>query len=336
MSSWERLEDQDNLVSDFSDSSPLASGIKSYCCGKWRSVNILLGTAAAILFITALCLTLRTSTSTSTSTNKNGKQQQLLSKASESTATSKPFIDPFPEELNSTGLTWKSFDPPEFSPFFSLLEEAMSVFDSSNSTGVESNSLTQPVTVTIYYETLSQDSRGWLVHQFFPTFTKLRAYIRPRLVPYGNANVSGDEGMSCEHGHDECQGNLVHACALRQTAWNESASVGRTMAYIGCMVSDIEMLDPRADEIGLKCSRFVKLNWDPIFQCTRNGEGLAELGKYGELTRRLPLGRPMELPVVVLADFEQADKDQVRSNFFKYMCTSVLENEPPACTTTMP
>ena len=336
MSSWEKLEDHDTLL----DITPESSQITKFCCGKWRRVNIILSLTAVALIVTALiCISLRTSEG-----NKLTPPMLQVLLPNNTLQTTTPFMEPFPDDsnTNSSGRSWKSLiEPPEYSAIFEYVQEIISIF-TSNATSSGSNSVQEPVEVTIYYEVLSKSSREFLTHQFFPTFAKLSLYIKPILIPYGNTNSSQEdgnkgitlEGLHCNHGFDECQGNLVHACAIKHTQLNDSNSVGLLMGYIGCMVSDLEILNPKADDIGQKCARFAKVDWNTIYTCTQNGEGLAVLGKYRELTQRLSSPRPLSLPIVMVEDKRFIPTKSVVNPFFNYLCTEFLSNEPSECTAT--
>jgi len=240
--------------------------------------------------------------------------------------TTTKFIEDFPENTNSSELSW-NLDLPEFSPELNFVEEILTLFDANNAS---QNSVhhRDPVNIMIFYETLSKPSRDFMVHQFFPTFAKLGTYINPELVPYGNANLTQLGRFTCEHGEDECQGNLVHACVAN----TKPGGTGRSMAYIGCMMNDMEILNPRANEIGEKCARFVHLDWEPIYNCTRNGAGMAVLRTYKGFTDSIRhLARPLKLPLVYIGTSEVSEES--KNNFFQFMCSN-LSNEPEACKTT--
>lgn len=77
-----------------------------------------------------------------------------------------------------------------------------------------------PVKVELYYESLCPGCRTFMSSMLFPTFVLLSDIMDLTLVPYGNAEESFDGGkyvFTCQHGEDECLGNMIEACLLSMT-----------------------------------------------------------------------------------------------------------------------
>jgi len=79
-----------------------------------------------------------------------------------------------------------------------------------------------------------------------------------RLWPYGNARENPDKSFTCQHGANECKGNMVEACGQWFTGFNDTA---KWWPYIRCL----EAGTPHND--GSKCAGQTGLDWSRINTC---------------------------------------------------------------------
>ncbi|OXA57376.1 GILT-like protein 1 [Folsomia candida] len=137
--------------------------------------------------------------------------------------------------------------------------------------------------LTVYYESLCPDSRRFIINQLYPTINLLggvnNEFLEAEFVPYGKANttfVNGTFEFVCQHGRNECLGNMIHGCALAKLAKNESA------AYINCMMDSFNApIDAEA------CAISLGLNYTRIGECYNNWEGPTILASAGIRTHDL-------------------------------------------------
>ncbi|CAH1394906.1 unnamed protein product [Nezara viridula] len=92
-----------------------------------------------------------------------------------------------------------------------------------------------PVEVTLYYESLCYGCRMFVPNQLLPAYTdsKYRSLIsKLTLVPYGWVWVKNatSHDYNCQHGESECDGNRLHACAIKYIPDQVT-----TLEYISCL-----------------------------------------------------------------------------------------------------
>ncbi|CAF3567365.1 unnamed protein product [Rotaria sp. Silwood1] len=93
------------------------------------------------------------------------------------------------------------------------------------------------VNFTLYYETLCPDCRHFMTTQLLKTYQTILDIINITIVPYGNAHETYDSTTHlyqfvCQHGPDECLGNLIHTCVL-----NFYPAIEQYMPFVNCTES---------------------------------------------------------------------------------------------------
>ncbi len=71
------------------------------------------------------------------------------------------------------------------------------------------------VNLSIYYETLCPDCRQFITTQVWNAYQSILDIVNITFVPYGNANELYRPETKlyqyyCQHGAEECYGNLIH------------------------------------------------------------------------------------------------------------------------------
>jgi len=94
-----------------------------------------------------------------------------------------------------------------------------------------------PVLVELFYESFCPGCRAFITTMLYPAFDKLKdtGIMEVRLWPYGNAHESqkpdGSWQFKCQHGKDECLGNLLEVCAMAHMNWDSNLY----LPVISCM-----------------------------------------------------------------------------------------------------
>ncbi|XP_064476306.1 gamma-interferon-inducible lysosomal thiol reductase-like [Ornithodoros turicata] len=183
------------------------------------------------------------------------------------------------------------------------------------------------VTVAVYYECMCPFSINFITTQLWPTYVKLSRYMKVSLYPYGNAhrnNITNENGtvteaISCQHGENECKGNIVQACAL---ALYRRTSI--QVSFVSCMMS--AALPYRA---GQQCAARIGLEWGLIKKCAVSAHGKTLLIEMGYKTS---IEYVTSVPhIVVNGIFSDEYTRLARTNFMSLIC-SLLKVKPRLCT----
>jgi len=161
--------------------------------------------------------------------------------------------------------------------------------------------------VHVYYEVLCPDSKHFVKNKLVEAQKALDDYIDVKLVPYGKATTTLDDGklqFSCQHGPVECEGNKVHACTAHVLEKDQSILV----PLVGCMI------DNNQEPLGAldRCSS--NLNEDivsKIEDCLSSGVGDNLLKEAGALTHSLNPAVSF-IPTITINN-SQKDQNQILS-----------------------
>jgi len=90
------------------------------------------------------------------------------------------------------------------------------------------------VNFTLYYESLCPYCRQFIVAQISKAYQTILDIVNITIVPYGNAKETYQPAtqlykFTCQHGPDECLGNLIHTCAL-----NFYPKIEQYIGFINC------------------------------------------------------------------------------------------------------
>jgi len=140
----------------------------------------------------------------------------------------------------------------------------------------------------IYYESLCPDSTRFISRQVGPMHEAIGQDVEVTFVPYGFAEtteVDGGYEFECQHGPDECYGNMVQACTIAYSPNYET-----TVSLIVCMMSSS---NPAL--AGPECFETLGVDFAPVQDCLDNGEGEALHAQNGEIQNSLN-PRPNNVP----------------------------------------
>ncbi|XP_015826334.3 gamma-interferon-inducible lysosomal thiol reductase [Nothobranchius furzeri] len=190
---------------------------------------------------------------------------------------------------------------------------------------IKPNQTVPQVSVTLYYESLCPDSRHFITHQLFPTWTMLQDIMSLTLVPYGNAKemFPANSPFACQHGAPECRGNMIEACIISLTGNSLAVQI------IYCMESSTDVLGAAESCLQLYAP---SVSWSSVDSCVSGDLGHRLMHDYTVMTRAL---NPVHSHVPwVTFDGEHTDEmeDKAMSSLFHLVCELYKGVKPPACT----
>ncbi|CAH2062073.1 unnamed protein product, partial [Iphiclides podalirius] len=182
------------------------------------------------------------------------------------------------------------------------------------------------VKIAVYYESLCPDSRRFISSQLAPVWRDFRGAIKVKLVPYGKAthdNINGKWQFTCQHGPDECYGNKMQACILKDRSLHDTEKMELVMCLMANASPD-KALDTCLEQVKRSNSS------DKMKNCASGAAGDQLLASYGDKTDLVQ--RPLSfVPTVIVNEkFDQAVQDEAVNDLKAVVCR-VAVNKPAAC-----
>ncbi|XP_016331558.1 gamma-interferon-inducible lysosomal thiol reductase-like [Sinocyclocheilus anshuiensis] len=181
-----------------------------------------------------------------------------------------------------------------------------------------------PVNVSLYYESLCPGCRQFLVLQLVPTFIMLQDIMDIDLVPYGNAQEKEDQGkyiFTCQHGEDECLGNMIETCLWSMLGIN-------AFPVIFCMESGVDVLKAAQPCLGVY---FPDTKWDSVMNCVKGEEGNKLMHQNAVKTNALKPPHEYVPWITVNGEHTDALQDKAMASLFNLVCSLYKGDKPPAC-----
>ncbi|KAL1457158.1 hypothetical protein WDU94_001819 [Cyamophila willieti] len=183
--------------------------------------------------------------------------------------------------------------------------------------------------VSVYMESLCPDCHAFIHIRLAPAFEKYSDYIQLDMVPFGNAKVihhsNGSVEVDCQHGPQECVGNLYEACA---TNLLQETDPKKLMKYFDCLTVNVDRTDIK--KTAKTCAESNEISFDTLSNCVDSNQGQDIILGYGERTRALQ-GRS-GVPAVAFDDvFKPDEQDDIVFKFEKILCEKLKGAKPSDC-----
>lgn len=184
-----------------------------------------------------------------------------------------------------------------------------------------SSSASTTPSLALYYESLCPGCHDFLTTQLAPTFQKLEGLIDVVLVPYGNARLVNGT-IQCQHGPEECYGNLVQACQLA----SKGTTTRQSLTYITCMIEQPNSEDTHAT--AETCAKELSLDWDSLSACASGPEGAKLIAANKAKTDALKPAHQYVPWVTINGVHTEVMNDKCLSNLLAYLCANYLVKAP--------
>jgi len=189
-----------------------------------------------------------------------------------------------------------------------------------------------PVSVSLYYESLCPFCRDFISEQFYPTWKLLNStgIMVVDMVPYGNAHEvelsSGQWNYTCQHGPKECEGNLIENCVMEAANYN----VDIYFPIIFCIEN---ATDPT--KAAKSCVKSSDLNWKSIESCSKGDKGNALMHKAAMKTSALSPPHKYVPWIVANGVHTDAIQQSAQSDLLKFVCEMYKGTKPKECQATL-
>lgn len=183
-----------------------------------------------------------------------------------------------------------------------------------------------PVMISVFYEALCPDSKNFIVKQLKSAYSKLPNLIEIEFFAYGKATTTvqqdGSLSFQCQHGPTECEGNIIHCCAVESIHNTETK-----LDFIACMIRD----NGNPQKAFQRCSREYTVDDENIQKCINSLHGKELLKIAGENTHAL--NPPVSFIPTVLIDGQQRRQATILRDLFAEVCAVLAESglTPKAC-----
>lgn len=187
----------------------------------------------------------------------------------------------------------------------------------------------KPVRLDLYMESLCPDCINFVDTMLYPTWKKFAGtnIMALHAYPYGNAHEVLDQttglwNFTCQHGKNECTGNLIENCVQKYTNFD-------TMKYFPIFYCMESSADPVA--AARKCVTSAGLNWDTIKKCASGKEGNVLMHATAEVTGRLDPPHKYVPWIVVNGIHTETIQQEAQNNLPKLLCDMYKGPKPAQC-----
>ncbi|KAM3604028.1 uncharacterized protein V6R79_005484 [Siganus canaliculatus] len=179
------------------------------------------------------------------------------------------------------------------------------------------------VQVDLYYESLCPGCRAFLTEMLLPTAVMLSDIMTVNLVPYGNAQEKLEKGkyvFECQHGEQECLGNMIETCLLNMTS--------SAYAIIFCMESSADVINNAQN-----CAKLYspELDWTKVTSCVKGDLGNQLMHQNALKTAALKPSHQYVPWITINGEHTEDLQNKAMASLYTLVCSLYKGDKPPAC-----
>ncbi|CAF3299652.1 unnamed protein product [Rotaria socialis] len=182
------------------------------------------------------------------------------------------------------------------------------------------------VNFTLYYETLCPDCRQFMTTELWKAYQTISDIVNITIVPYGNARETYEPKTDlyqfiCQHGPNECLGNLIHTCVL-----NYYPTIDQYMPFVYCT----ESTAGDVPTVAMQCAQQSKIDFNKIDACTKSKLGNQLQHIYATQTDSLQPPHKYVPWITVNDKHTEIMQHEAEKDLIKLICKSYKGSNPPA------
>lgn len=182
------------------------------------------------------------------------------------------------------------------------------------------------LTVSVYYECLCPDSIRFINNQLYPTHQALGRHFNVEFKPFGFAEWTekpdGGYDFTCQHGPQECEGNLYQACLLNLPSLVHNDYV----KLIDCI--EAETHPEEATQICMERCGIIFPSYEDVNQCHKTTQGETILHAIGVETKSLEPKVNYVPWVMFNGEWKEEWQNQAEGNLKNLLCEEFLPDVP--------
>ncbi|CAF0936065.1 unnamed protein product [Adineta steineri] len=209
------------------------------------------------------------------------------------------------------------------------IAQACGVIDQCNKYVWNIHAADDLVNLTVYYETLCPDCRDFIKTQVWNAYQSILSIVNISFVPYGNAReVYRPETQLyqfyCQHGSDECYGNLIHTCVIH--LYPDTTA---HLPFIYCT----ESTDGDVETVATQCAEKTSVDFNKVNSCVQSRLGNQLQHLYANQTDSLQPPHQYVPWITINGEHTEEMEQAAEKDLIGVVCKSYKGSNPPAqCT----